>query len=209
MLKTLELLSYGFDIIAIALVLTIVTMALLYCLLMAIGKQYVSGIPFYASGVMLFLMLLYQNFLAIGAFYSKELIDDFHEKAVSMVQVAQSGISQVEDYQASIDEITSEFPLLVPFINTANENVVNMQEWVETTTDGLHSTIKWFILRRIIWSSVFILLAMACAILVGKTDNVDTYTSSRHRRSAYGTTSSRRHEVRSSRRNSYRRRRYQ
>lgn len=178
-------------------------MALLYCVLFAIGKQYVNGIPFYVSGVMLFMMLLYQNFLTIGALYSKELIDDFHDKAVSMVHVAQSGISQVEDCQASIDEITSEFPLLVPFINTANDNVADMREWVETTTDGLRSSIRWFIVRRFIWSSVFILLAMVTILLFGKS-NMDTYTSSR-RSKAYSITSSRRNEMHTSRRKSHRR----
>lgn len=205
MLKTLELLFCSFDIIAIALVITIVTMLLLYCLLLAIGKQYVNAIPFYISGIMLFPMLLYQNFLMAGAFYSMNLIDDFHDKAESLVQVAQSGINQVEYYQASIDEITSEYPLLVPFLSTANGNVANMEEWVETTTEGLHSSIRWFIVRRFIWSSVFILLAMIIAILFGK-GITDTHASSR-RRKAYSTTSSRRGEIRSSRRESYRRRR--
>lgn len=138
-----------------------------------------------------------------GAFYSKELIDDFHEKAESMVHVAQSGISQVEDCQASIDKITSEFPLLVPFINTANDNVANMQEWVETTTEGLHSSVKWFIVRRFIWSSVFILLALIITILFGR-GNADAYTSSRRSR-AYSVTSSRRNDMHTSKRKSHRR----
>lgn len=205
MLKTLELLSYSFDIIAIALLITIVTMLLLYCLLLAIGKQCVNAIPSCISGIVLFPMLLYQNILMIGAFYSKGLIDEFHDKAESMVHVAQSGINQLEDYQTSIDEITSEFPLLVPFVSTAHDNVTNMEEWVETTTEGLHSSIRWFIVRRFIWSSVFILLAMIIAILFGK-GITDTHASSR-RRKAYSTTSSRRGEVRGSRRETYRRRR--
>lgn len=168
MLKTLELLSYSFDIIAIALVITIVTMILLYCLLLAIGKHFVKGIPFYVAGIMLFIMLIYQNILMVSAFQAGNLIDDFYVKAQSVIQVAQTGIGRVEDCQTSLDEIMSEFPLLLPFVDTANNDVADMQEWVESTTEGLHSSVRWFIFRRFIWAFVFILLSMTIAILFSK-----------------------------------------
>ena len=199
MLKTFELLSYSFDIVAIALVITIVTMILLYCILLAIGKQFVKGIPFYAAGVMLFMMLIYQNILMVGAFQAGSLIDDFYDKAQSVIRTAQSGIGRVEDCQASIDEITSEFPLLVPFIDTANEEVANTQEWVETTTEGLRSSVRWFIFRRFIWAFVFILLSMTIAILFSK-------KSTNNRSANRSRTDVRREVTHAGRRTSHRRR---
>lgn len=203
MLRMFEFFSFGFDIVTIAFALTVVTMIVLYCILLSIGKQYVRGIPFYLSGMMLFLMLFYQNILMTGAFYTKGLIVDFHGKAELMIQETQSSLNQVEDYQASIDKIMSEYTMLVPFVRTANENVGNMQEWLETTTDELYLSIRWFVVRRLVWSSVFVLLTMTITIFIGK-NNADSYTLLR-RKTKHSPISTHRDVARSSRRKSHRR----
>lgn len=112
------------------------------------------------SCILLFFMLIYQNTLMVAGFQANDMVDEFRGSALEMVQTAESGMESVEDMQDSCDEILGEYNLLAIFADEMNVRANDSREWIESVSVELHDKITWFIVKRILWSVVFIVLSV-------------------------------------------------
>lgn len=162
-----DLFSTAFMSIFYGMVITCAIMALLYFLLKQIQKGVVESIPFYVTGVFLYVLLTIQISMMVGAFEAKSYIDGIEISISQMVEGA-SGIVSAQESQQILDEITNDNPLFGVFINTCDFSGNDVEDLPHMMADKFREVLNTFIWHRFWWSLCVVMVAVVIAICARK-----------------------------------------
>lgn len=189
-----ELFTTAFMCIFYGVVITTAIMALLYFILKEIDKNTVRTVPFYCTGVVLFLLLVIQFSLMMGAFEAKSYVDGI-EITISRMVEGVSGIVSAEESQKILEEATGGNQLFGLFFNTCNFSGNDYEDLPAVMAETFRSGLNSYIWRRIWWTLGIIVLGILIISLPntkGSNRNSKKGNSSRgssdyrSRRSSYG-----------------------
>jgi len=162
-----ELFSTAFMCIFYGVVITAAIMAILFFALRQFNRGIVESIPFYATGVVLFVLLVIQISMMVGAIEAKGYVDGM-EIYIGQLVDGMSGVVSTSESQEILDEVVSQNHLIGLFFDTcdfAGTDVANLPHaMAEVFRDGLNS----YIWHRFWWALCGTLVAVVIAICARK-----------------------------------------
>lgn len=194
----LNLLVTSVDSLMFGFVITVVLMAITYGVLKMLSRDIVRSVPFYVTGVFLFLLLLYHTTVLVGATKMKGTLDGV---SIYLSQITQHDNHTIDaaESQVLMDKIVAEYPALGSFVNIADFSGHSLQEVSQVYVDNFNSVLNGVIFKKILWIVVCLAIAVFIAMLSEKRKMRDT-SAARHVRTE------RRRPSRSDQRTSRRRR---
>lgn len=184
------IISYSFGNLFLGILLTIVGVGLMFFLIRSWFSNS-SFTPFsYIMGFVLFLFLSFQAVLLCGAVTIKSYCDEVEVVINEWVRNLPDEVQfDKESSQQVLEQIQQEWPLVGYFVGGADFTGHTPADIARAMTDELHSFMNGFILRRIGWSLLFVVVG---AFIVIKTmehtrrqRNRGGYASARSRRRRY------------------------
>lgn len=174
-----ELFTTAFMCIFYGVLITSVLMAVVYFVLRQVNRSTVCTIAFFLVGVILFVLLSFQQTLMVGAIKAKEYLNDVAEYVEEIADVKDGIIDRTSrevntDYVQKIKKQFPEFSLFVD-VDKIGENLNDMGTTVMEMKENTSSSLNYYILRRIMWSLGFLVAAIVIACLL------DSCSSSRER----------------------------
>lgn len=113
----------------------------------------------FLTGAVLFPLLAFQSVLLCGAVTIKSYCGDVEQAINGWVQdVPETVRFTQQDSQAILDKIAEEWPLVGYFVNLADFSGHTSTTIAASMAGELRSYMNWFILRRIGWSLLFVLV---------------------------------------------------
>lgn len=182
--------SYSLGNLFLGILLTVVGVGLMFFLIRSWFSNS-SFTPFsYIMGFVLFLFLSFQAVLLCGAVTIKSYCDEVEVAINEWVRNLPDEVRfNKESSQQVLEQIQQEWPLVGYFVGGADFTGHTPVDIARAMTDELHSFMNGFILRRIGWSLLFVVVG---AFIVIKTmehtrrqRNRGGYASARSRRRRY------------------------
>lgn len=182
--------SYSLGNLFLGILLTLVGVGLMFFLIRSWFSNS-SFTPFsYIVGFVLFLFLSFQAVLLCGAVTIKSYCDEVEVAINEWVRNLPDDVQfDKESSQQVLEQIQQEWPLVGYFVGGADFTGHTPVDIARAMTDELHSFMNGFILRRIGWSLLFVVVG---AFIVIKTmehtrrqRNRGGYASARSRRRRY------------------------
>ena len=126
-MKYLDLLSTAADCALYGLLLTAVTMLILYFLLQAVSKTSVKTIPFYLAGIVLAPLLVIQNTLLVACLQAIGMVEAVEIDIQQIVGTYNQAAMNMQETQAILQQVGQDFPLIGWFADITNLEVDNAQ----------------------------------------------------------------------------------
>lgn len=200
-----NILSYSIGSLFIGVLLTAVGIILMFVLIRGWWRNCQFSAVSYVAGVVLFFFLSFQSVLICGAITIKSYADDVYRQINTLIEsVEQSHCFSKEESQQVLERITDEYPLVGYYVGGADFTNHTPQTLAGAMVDELHSFMNKFIMRRVLWSLLFITVG---AIAVIKTISREYATARRGRRDSAPHRTARRNETRRATTRTARRRR--
>lgn len=154
-----NILSYSVGSLFIGIVITIAGVALMFYLI----KSWYSNSTFtplsFIIGAVLFCMLAFQSVLLCGAVTIKSYCTDVEVAIGNMVErVPELAHFDRGDSQQILDNISAEWPLVGYYLDWADFTGHTPVTIAHVMADEMRSYMNWFILRRLGWSLLFVVL---------------------------------------------------
>lgn len=165
-----SLISTAFSSIFYGIIVTIFVMAILYAVLAAISRKIVHSMPFYATGVILALLLSIQFSLLIGAFQAKHSVGAVNVYLNQLVE-NNEGIVGAQDSQVLFNKVIEEFPIIGSFLGYADFSGHEISELPNVVCSTINNYFSTFIWHRVGWIIGFIVLGCLVPMLFDKRDN--------------------------------------
>ena len=162
-----NLFSTAFMSIFYGVIITVAIMALLYFLLRQVQKGVVESIPFYITGVFLFILLTIQISMMVGAFEAKSYLDGI-EISISQMVEGLSGVVSAQESQQLLDEIVSQNQLFGVFINACDFSGNDVEDLPHVMADTFRDALNTFIWHRFWWALCCVVVASIIAICARK-----------------------------------------
>lgn len=145
--------------------LTVVCMLLMFLLVKSWWKDAMLTPATYVVGVILFLFLSFQSVLLCGAFTIKSYCDDVEMTIDKMVEDLPADLVFTrKDSQDILDRVSEDYPLMGYYVNLADFRGHTPVDIAKSMTDELNSFMNKFILRRLGWSLLFVIIGAFIAI---------------------------------------------
>lgn len=167
-MKYLDLLSTATDCVLYGLLLTAVTMLILYFLLQAVSKTCVKTIPFYLAGIVLAPLLVVQNTLLVACFQALGMVEAVEIDIQHIVGTYNQAAMGMQETQTVLQQVGQDFPLIGWFANLTNLEVDNAQNLAFEMTSLLKDYLTTYLWKRIGWCAAFIVMAVLIALLADK-----------------------------------------
>lgn len=138
-------------------------MAILYAILKALSNGIVQTAVFFYTGVILFMLLVVQFSLLMGAIEAKDAADAAEVYLRQVVEDKQGTVS-IQESQQAMDAVTSNFPIIGSFlkiVDFSGHDVSDLPEVMHETMTEFFSSYIW---HRVWWILGFI--AVACVIVI-------------------------------------------
>lgn len=158
-----ELFTTGFMCVFYGIVITAGIMALLYFALRQLNRGIVSSIPFYITGVLLFILLTIQMSLMVGAFEAKGYVDGIESYVTQLVE-GMTGVLTAQESQVVLEKVTEQCPLMGVYFNICNFSGNEIENLPSVMAETLRDNLTSYIWHRVWWSVGIILLAVVIAI---------------------------------------------
>ena len=147
--------------------LTIIGIVLMFVLIRLWWRNCTFTPMSFVVGGILFFFLAFQAVLLCGAITIKSYSDDVENAINVMVDgLPEDVLFSTEDSQTILDNIGEEWPLVGYYVNMADFQGHTPATIAGAMVDELCSYMNWFILRRVGWCLLFVLVG---AIIVIKT----------------------------------------
>ena len=186
--------SYSIGSLFIGVLLTLVGVILMFVLIRGWWRNCQFTPVSYVAGVVLFFFLAFQSVLICGAITIKSYADDVEDQISSIIEsVDADHYFNKEETQQMLEKITEEYPLVGYYIGGANFTNHTPQTLAKAMVDELHRFMNRYIMRRVLWSLLFITVG---AIVVIKTISREYATARRGRRDSAPHRTVRRNETR-------------
>jgi hypothetical protein len=196
----IELVSINFSVFVYGLLSTVALMAVLYFILHEINRNAVRNIPFFLTGIVLFVLLASQFTLLFGAMESKSLAEAaeiFVSQSLEKSNVSPTDVISGEDSQEMLNQVIRRYPILGAYVGICTFSGTPYSELAQVFGETLRDYFSNYIWRRLFWILGFVAIAMAIALLVPKAGYRQANNRASARRERY---SSQRSERRPSRR---------
>ncbi|HIZ32789.1 MAG TPA: hypothetical protein H9814_04470 [Candidatus Bacteroides merdigallinarum] len=162
-----NILMYSVGSLLLGVFLTIVGIVLMFVLIRSWWRDSTFTPMSFVVGGILFFFLAFQAVLLCGAVTIKSYCDDVETAINGMVAAVPDDIPfSTEDSQQILDRISEEWPLVGYYVNMADFQGHTSATIGAAMADELRSYMNRFILRRVCWSLVFVVIG---AIIVIKT----------------------------------------
>ena len=159
-----SLISSAFSSIFYGVIITVVIMAILYAVLKYINDGIVRSVPFFATGVVLAVLLIIQCSLMVGAIQAKGTVE---AAQIYLRQMSEdySGTVGAQDSQEIFDQMTEQFPLIGTFIGNTDFSGYEISELPEVMTGAINDFFTSFIWHRVLWILGIVVVGCAMAIM--------------------------------------------
>ncbi len=151
-------------------VITICGIVIFFLLIKGWYKDRTFNLYSIIVGVVLFLLLCFQNILLCGAVHIKRMSNDFIE---AMTEYVQPWVERGNDYMEPsevddllFDDLAEEYPIIACYVGGSEFSGIRASDIPQVTIDTLNSYCNWYIFRRICWEAAFIVVG---AVIVIKT----------------------------------------
>lgn len=162
-----NILMYSIGSLLLGVLLTIVGIVLMFILIRSWWRNCTFTPMSFVVGGILFFFLAFQSILLCGAVTIKSYCNDVENAINTMVDDLPEDIQfSTEDSQVILDNISQEWPLVGYYVNLADFQGHTPDTIAEAMADELRSYMNWFILRRVGWSLLFVIVG---AVIVIKT----------------------------------------
>ena len=172
-----ELFSTGFMCVCYGILITLILMALLYSALRLLNRGIVSSIPFYITGVFLFLLLVVQFSLMMGAFEVKGYIEGV-ESYVTQLVGGMTGVLDAQESQMILEKVTDQYPLLEVYLDTYNFSGKEIEGLPAAVAGILRENLVGYIWHRVWWVVGLVIVASVIAIITRKRPATYNFDSS-------------------------------
>lgn len=163
-----ELFSTAFMCIFYGVLITAILMAIVYFVLRQVKRGTVSTVPFFLVGIVLFVLLTFQQTLMVGAIKAKGYVNDV---AVYIEQITDEKDKLVERTSQEFDteKIKEQFPEFSLFVDVdkIGEKLSDVDATVAEMKENTLSSLNYYILRRVLWSLGLLIVAIVIACLLG------------------------------------------
>lgn len=167
---------YALTSMFIGVILTILGIAFFFLLIKGWYKDRTFNAASIIVGIVLFFFLCFQNILLCGTIHIKRMSDMLEE---TMAEYVQPYINSGDDYMSSseVDDLlfkglANEYPILSCYVDVSDFRGHRASDIPVVTIDALNDYCNWYIVRRLVWSLFFVVIA---AVIVIKT-MARTYT---------------------------------
>lgn len=170
MMLLLSLLTTAFSAIFYGFIAAATMMTLLYLLMRIINTGMVRGVVFYATGVVLSVLLLIQFSLLIGAI---EAIGTVNEAGIMIAQMAEQADDtlKVSDSRHLLDAVTDEFPLIGVYIDAFDTTGNTVGSVAATMVETMRSYLSSYIWHRVCWIGGLSFVACMIAFIFRQKEN--------------------------------------
>lgn len=159
------ILRYSIGSMFVGVLLTLIGVALMFFLVGSWKKNSTFTPLSLIAGAVLFVMLAFQSVLMCGAITIKSYGDDVEVYINNLVAgVPEQTAFTQQDSQRILENIVDEYPLVGYFIGGADFRGHTPLDIAEAMVDELQSWANWYILRRVLWSLLFIVLGTTAVI---------------------------------------------
>ena len=161
----LNIIYYSISNLFLGVILTILGVALLYFLIGSWYRNCQFSLVSFIVGAILFLFLSFQSILLCGAVTIKSYTDDVEVAINNMVSRMPDSLTlNQEDSQAILDNVVQEWPLVGQFVDLADFRGHTPVSIAHAMCAELHSVMNYYILRRVLWSLLFIIVSAIVVI---------------------------------------------
>lgn len=147
-------------------------MAILYVVLKSINDGIVRSIPFFATGVILAVLLIIQCTLMVGAIQAKGSVESANIYLTQLLE-GYSGTIGAQDSQEIFDKVTEQFPLIETFIGYTDFSGYEISELPDVITNTIDGYFTSYIWHRLLWILGFIAVSIVIVII---SQNSGTYS---------------------------------
>lgn len=180
-----ELFSTAFMCVFYGVVIAAAIMSILYFVLKEIDKGIVHTIPFYATGVILFLLLTIQSSLLMAAFEAKGYVDGIETYITQMVEGTTGVVTAVQS-QEILDDVISNNHLIGLFFDTCDFSGNEVSDLPHAMAEVFRTNLNSYIWHRVWWSFGIIVVAIfivycsrkrvkSSYVTLDSFDNLDNY----------------------------------
>lgn len=163
----IDIFRYSIGNIFWGILLSAFCMFLLFFLIRGFYPKYIFNIKSYIIGAILFVVLAFQSVLFTGALTIKKKsneVGNYINDYVTAYYPTNAQIS-VEDSQILFDEILKDYPLIRRYVDKGTFTGFNPSNIAEAVVNTINNHFNWYMLRRIMWSLLFVCVSVFIAIL--------------------------------------------
>ena len=154
-----NILMYSVGSLLLGVLLTIVGIVLMFVLIRLWYRNCTFTPLSFVVGGVLFFFLAFQAVLICGAVTVKSYCDDVENAINVLVAVLSEDVHfSTGDSQAILDNISREWPLVDDYVNMADFQGYTPATIAGSMADELRGCINWFILRRVGWCLLFVVV---------------------------------------------------
>lgn len=147
--------------------LTVIGIALMFLIIKAWRKDAYFSPASYIVAFVLFFFLSFQSILMCGAITIKSGTDEIRSYINRMVEDIPDDIPfSTSNSQQILDNICAEYPIVGEYVDWADFEGHDSSTIADAMAEELNSYLNWYILRRVGWSVLFVVIG---AILILKT----------------------------------------
>ena len=158
-----DLLRFSFSSLFYGVIATASIMAILFFILKTLSEGIVRSIPFYITGVILFILLTSNLMLLIGARQVQSTTESMELYLRQMTEGYQ-GIVSTNESQQVFDSLVEEFPLLGDYLQLADFGGNDISELPTLMSECIREEMSSFIWNRVWW--IIGSIVVACVIAV-------------------------------------------
>lgn len=145
--------------------LTVVGIALMFLIIKSWRKDAEFSPASYLVGIVLFFFLAFQSILMCGAITIKSGADEILSYINRMVEDIPEGIPfSTSNSQQILDNICDEYPIVGEYVDWADFEGHDSSDIADAMVEELNSFLNWYILRRIGWSVLFVVIGAVAVI---------------------------------------------
>ena len=163
----LEIIRYSTGSLVWGIVIGVVCMALFFFLIKGWYRNAFFTAKSYLFGAVLAVLLSYQCTLLCGAFKinaTAEYYKPWLNEVIESIYPNGNTYVDVEVSTAIVEKWVSESPLLAHYVSSGYFEGYRAGELSDVMVDTLHEYMNWFILRRVLWSLGFVIVAAVVVI---------------------------------------------
>lgn len=145
--------------------LTVLGIALMFFIIKSWRNDAQFSPSSYIVGLVLFFFLAFQSILMCGAITIKSGADEIRSYINRMVEDIPEGIPfSTSNSQQILDNICDEYPIVGEYVDWADFEGHDSSDIADAMVEELNSFLNWYILRRVGWSILFVVMGAVSVI---------------------------------------------
>lgn len=180
----IEIFRYSIGNIFWGILLSAFCMFLLFFLVRGFYPNYIFNFKSLFIGTILFIALSFQSILFVGALTIKKMSMEIGNYINDYVTAYYPTNSQIctEDSQILFDQLLKDYPLIRQYVDKGTFTGFNPSNIAEAVVTTINNHFNWFMIRRIMWSLLFVCVSVIISILTADVKRQTDRSSKKHHR---------------------------